>query len=131
MSSPRRVAIVTGSASGIGKAIALKLASDGFNVALNDLPGSLHKLEDVAALATHHGVDTILVPGDVSSEADVEKMVGDTVNRFGGLDAVGLSQPVSVVLLMNRYQMIANAGIANPRGVSIVESAYIISCLSD
>ena len=68
-----------------------KLASDGFNVALNDLRGSLHKLEDVAALATQHGVDTILVPGDVSSEADVEKMVGDTVNHFGGLDAVGLS----------------------------------------
>lgn len=91
MSSPRRVAIVTGAASGIGKAIALKLASDNFNVALNDLPGSLHKLEDVAALATQHGVDTILVPGDVSSEADVEKMVGDTVNHFGGLDAVGFS----------------------------------------
>ena len=64
-------------------------ASDRFNVALNDLPGSLHKLEDVAALATQHGVDTILVPGDVSSEADVEKMVDVTVNRFGGLDAVG------------------------------------------
>ena len=89
MSSPRRVAIVTGAASGIGKAIALKLASDGFNIALNDLPGSLRKLEDVAALATQHGVDTILVPGDVSSEADVEKMVDVTVNRFGGLDAVG------------------------------------------
>ena len=89
MNFPRRVAIVTGAASGIGKAIALKLASDGFNIALNDLPGSLRKLEDVAALATQHGVDTILVPGDVSSEADVEKMVDVTVNRFGGLDAVG------------------------------------------
>lgn len=89
MNSPRRVAIVTGAASGIGKAIALKLASDGFNVALNDLPGSLLKLSDVAALATQQGVDTILVPGDVSSEADVEKMVDVTVNRFGGLDAVG------------------------------------------
>lgn len=89
MSSPRRVAIITGAAGGLGKAIALKLASDGFNVALNDLPGSLHELEDVAARASQYGVDAILVPGDVSSEADVEKMVDLTVNRFGGLDAVG------------------------------------------
>jgi hypothetical protein len=91
MSPPRRVAIVTGAASGIGKAIALKLASDGLNVALNDLPDSLDKLSDVAALASQYGIDTILVPGDVSSEAEVEKMVHDTVNRFGGLDVVGSS----------------------------------------
>lgn len=88
MSAPRRIAIVTGAASGIGKAIALKLASDGFNVALNDLPRSLNKLNDVAALASQHGVDIMLVPGDVSSESDVEKIIDDTVKRFGGLDAV-------------------------------------------
>jgi len=98
MSALRRVAIVTGAASGIGKAISLRLASDGFNVALNDLPGSLDKLKEVADLASQHGVDTILVPGDVSSEADVEKMVDDTVKHFGGLDA-----------------MIANAGILQER----------------
>ncbi|KAF8735578.1 hypothetical protein AX14_001831 [Amanita brunnescens Koide BX004] len=104
MSPPRRVAIVTGAASGIGKAIALKLASDGLNVALNDLPDSLDKLSDVAALASQYGIDTILVPGDVSFEAEVEKMVHDTVNRFGGLDV-----------------MIANAGIADRQGSSITE----------
>ncbi len=95
MSAPRRVAIVTGAASGIGKAIALRLASDGFNVALNDLPGSLDKLKEVADLASQYGVDTVLVPSDVSSEADVKKMVDDTVKHFGGLDAVRfLDQPM-------------------------------------
>lgn len=89
MASARRIAIVTGAASGIGKAIALKLASDGFDVALNDLPSSLPQLNEVAASATSQsGGDTILIPGDVSIEADVEKMVDDTVKRFGGLDAV-------------------------------------------
>jgi NAD(P)-dependent dehydrogenase (short-subunit alcohol dehydrogenase family) len=38
--SSRRVAIVTGSASGIGKAIALQLSADGFDIVLNDLPAS-------------------------------------------------------------------------------------------
>ena len=79
MSSPRRVTIITGPADGLGKAVTLKLASDGFNVALSDMLGSLHELADVA----------ILLPGDLSSEADVEKMVDVTVNHFGGLDAVG------------------------------------------
>ena len=88
MSALRRVAIITGAASGIGKAIALRLARDGLNVALNDLPGSLSKLKDVANLASQHGVNTVLVPGDVSLESDVEKMVGDTVKYFGGFDAV-------------------------------------------
>ncbi len=88
MSTLRRIAIVTGAASGIGKAIALRLARDGLNVALNDLSGSLSKLKDVANLASKHGVDTVLVPGDVSSESDVEKVVDDTVKHFGGLDAV-------------------------------------------
>ena len=86
--TPRRVAIVTGAASGIGKAIALKLASDGFDVALNDLPNSLEQLKEVADLASQSGGNTVLVPGDVSSEADVEKMVNDSVQHLGGVDAV-------------------------------------------
>jgi NAD(P)-dependent dehydrogenase (short-subunit alcohol dehydrogenase family) len=84
----RRVAIVTGAASGIGKEIALRLAKDGLNVALNDLPGSLSKLKDMENLASKHRVEIVLVPGDVSSESDVQKMVNDTVKLFGGLDAV-------------------------------------------
>ncbi len=88
MASPRRVAIVTGAASGIGKAIVLKLASDGFDVALNYLPSSLEQLKEVADLASQRGANTILVPGDVSSEADVERMVHDTVQHLGGVDAV-------------------------------------------
>ncbi|KAF8340111.1 NAD-binding protein [Amanita rubescens] len=88
MSAPRRVAIVTGAASGIGKAISIRLASNGFNVALNDLPGSLDKLKEVADLASQHGIDTMLVPGDVSSGADVEKIVDDAVTHFGGLDVM-------------------------------------------
>ncbi len=98
MNAPRRVAIVTGAASGIGKAIALRLASDGFDVALNDLPGSLDKLKEVADLASEHGIVTILVPGDVSSGADVKKMVDDTVKHFSGLDAVRS---------LNRQEMLA------------------------
>ena len=88
MSALRHVAIVTEAASGIGKAIALRLARDGLNVALNDLSGSLSKLKDVENMASKHGVDTVLVPGDVSPESDVEKIDNDTVKRFGGLDVV-------------------------------------------
>lgn len=94
MAAGRRVAIVTGAASGIGKAIALKLASDGFDVALNDLPSSLEQLDEVATLASQSGGNTILIPGDVSSDVDVERMVDVTVERLGGLDAVCTTLPL-------------------------------------
>ncbi|KAK2459475.1 hypothetical protein APHAL10511_008509 [Amanita phalloides] len=96
MSTVRRVAIVTGAASGIGRAIALRLANDGFNLGLNDLPSSTVKLRQVADKASKVGIKAILVPGDVSSEEDVKGLVNATVNQLGGVDA-----------------MVANAGIAN------------------
>ncbi|KAF8624162.1 hypothetical protein AX15_006016 [Amanita polypyramis BW_CC] len=96
MTIARRVAIVTGSASGIGKAIALRLASDGFNLALNGRPGSEGRLQLVADEVSQLGANAIVVPGDVSSEQDVKNVVEETVKLFGTVDA-----------------MVANAGTIN------------------
>jgi pyridoxal 4-dehydrogenase len=75
-----RVAIVTGAAQGIGKAVADKLADEGATVVVADIDGGG---AERAAPAGGLGMQV-----DVSSEEDVERMVGDTVARYGKLDVL-------------------------------------------
>jgi len=80
-----RIALVTGAASGIGRAIATKLAAEGACVVIADL--SLEKAQ--AAAAEIGGSDVAIgVQGDVSDEDAVQSMVDATVLAFGGLDLV-------------------------------------------
>ena len=80
-----RVALVTGAASGIGKAIAQKLAAEGACVVIADL--SLEKAQ--AAAAEIGGPDLAVgVQVDVADEAAVQAMVDATVLAFGGVDLV-------------------------------------------
>ncbi|PPR07485.1 hypothetical protein CVT26_013455 [Gymnopilus dilepis] len=89
-----KVAIVTGSAQGIGRAIALRLAADGYDIALNDVIAQESKLKALAEDIHALGHRTVLVLADVSDEPSVEKMVNDTVAVLGSVDV-----------------MVANAGI--------------------
>ncbi|KAF9077288.1 hypothetical protein BDP27DRAFT_1413714 [Rhodocollybia butyracea] len=91
------VALVTGAAQGIGKAIAMRLASDGFKVALNDLNSKKEQLEAVARDIEKQGQASFVVPADVSQEREVHEMVQSASKTLGGLDV-----------------MVANAGITSP-----------------
>jgi len=80
-----RVALVTGAASGIGKAIATRLAAEGACVVIADL--DLEKAR--AAAAEIGGADVAVgVRADVTDEAQVQAAVEDAVLAFGGLDLV-------------------------------------------
>jgi 3-oxoacyl-[acyl-carrier protein] reductase len=72
------VAIVTGAGSGIGRAIAQRLARDGYKVVVNDL-----RKEAADAVAKEIGGDVIAVAGDVSVEADVTAIVAACTMAFG------------------------------------------------
>jgi NAD(P)-dependent dehydrogenase (short-subunit alcohol dehydrogenase family) len=73
-----KVAIVTGAAQGIGRAIADGLARDGARIVVADLQGA-----EEAAASYSEGVGLTV---DVASEADVERMVSETVERCGSVD---------------------------------------------
>ncbi|TFK31534.1 NAD-binding protein [Crucibulum laeve] len=90
-----KAAIVTGAAQGIGRAIAIRLAEDGYSVAVSDLQGQTSLMEEVVSSIRSNGGNAISVVADVTQEADVDNLVQKAVSEFGGLDV-----------------MVANAGIA-------------------
>ncbi|KAJ7150542.1 hypothetical protein C8R43DRAFT_496051 [Mycena crocata] len=108
MSSPsetKGTALITGAAQGIGHAIALRLAADGFDVALNDIASKTTQLEAVKAEIIATGRRAAIFSGDVSVESEVRDMVSATVDSFGGLDV-----------------MVANAGICKARSLLDVDA---------
>ena len=85
----RRVAIVTGAAEGIGRSVAIRLARDGFDLGLFDLSRESEKLEALeASLRQEYGGRVLCVEGDVSREADVQRLVDTVVSELGDVYVV-------------------------------------------
>ena len=80
-----RSAIVTGASRGIGRAIALKLASDGANVVVN-YNANASAAEEVAALIRESGARAEVVQADVSAAADVDRLVQAALAAFDKID---------------------------------------------
>ncbi|UYN96315.1 MAG: SDR family oxidoreductase [Enhydrobacter sp.] len=87
MTTTRRVALVTGAGKNIGRACALGLAEDGFDVAIN---GSSDRAacEAVAREAEKFGVQAIVVMGDVGEPEECRRIADEAIARFGAVDAL-------------------------------------------
>jgi glucose 1-dehydrogenase len=96
-----RVAVVTGAASGIGRAIALRFAEEGATVVVSDIRVEPRE----GGVPTHELLGTEPVEADVSRWDDVDRLVSETVDRHGRLDV-----------------MVCNAGIAGPYSKPLLET---------
>jgi 3-oxoacyl-[acyl-carrier protein] reductase len=86
MDLSNKVAVVTGSARGIGRAIALKLAEVGADIVVNDIPAAAEALESTANDIKALGRKALAVTADVSSAADVNRMIDSAVSSLGRID---------------------------------------------
>lgn len=94
-----KTALVTGSAQGMGRAIAGTLASRGANIVVNDIDPD-QSLETAQSLSAEYGVEALSFPADVTSRDAVKTMVDGAVKWFKGL-----------------HILVNNAGVLRPTGV--------------
>jgi len=87
MNSKRPVALITGAATGIGRAAAIALAAAGYDVAIN-YSRSEKEAAETATLAQEKGAKTLVVKADVADDASVREMLAAVEREFGQLDAL-------------------------------------------
>ncbi|HDC5752515.1 TPA: 3-oxoacyl-[acyl-carrier-protein] reductase [Staphylococcus aureus] len=80
-------ALVTGASRGIGRSIALQLAEEGYNVAVN-YAGSKEKAEAVVEEIKAKGVDSLAIQANVADADEVKAMIKEVVSQFGSLDVL-------------------------------------------
>ena len=83
-----KIVLITGSSQGIGKTIALKFASLGASIALNDIPSQEEKLKETKKEIENEGGTAEYFLSDVSKYEDVEKMIDKIKEKFGKIDVL-------------------------------------------
>ncbi len=103
MSDDKKVAIVTGAVRGIGKAIAVQLASDGYSVVVNyrgDEASAVAVCDEIAAA----GAEALAVRADITNADDVAALVETTMNHFGQIDGLVNNAGITRDTLMMRMK---------------------------
>jgi citronellol/citronellal dehydrogenase len=124
--------LMSGGSRGIGLAIALRAARDGANIAMLAKTAEPHpKLEGTvytaAAEIEQAGGHALAIVGDVRNDADVERAVAETVERFGGIDVVlnnasAINLAKSEVMAMKAYDLMQSI---NTRGTFLLSKTAI------
>ena len=111
MATPGRVTLITGAGSGIGAALARRLATSGVGLVLHT-GSNRARLDKVADECRARGADCVLDVGDLADAATAPRLVAAATQAFGRLDA-----------------LVANAGFADRRGLGELDDAGLMRSL--
>ena len=98
-----KVALITGATRGIGKAIAIRLANAGFDIALNYRKEN-DELTNTKSEIEKTGVNYLLVQGDVSSFEDCERIAKEIFDKFGKIDVLVNNAGITKDMLLMRMK---------------------------
>lgn len=98
-----KVALVTGAARGIGKQIAITLAKEGYNIALNYRTNT-DSIVELKNQIENFGVECLLVQGDVSVFEDTERIANETYEKFGRIDVLVNNAGITKDMLLLRMK---------------------------
>jgi glucose 1-dehydrogenase len=126
-----KVAAVTGAGSGIGREVSLRLAAEGADVCLSGRRSG--PLEEVAGLIGELGRRAVVVPSDVTSATDMERVIGRAVAELGPLDVAVACAGVSLRRPFLETEPAELDGIlaTNVRGVYLFGQMAARSMLAD
>ena len=82
-----KVALITGASRGIGRAIALKFASEGYNIAINYI-GNQDEALEVQKECCAHGIEAMIYEGDVTDYDAMDQMMKAVLEQFGSIDVL-------------------------------------------
>ena len=82
-----KIALITGGDSGIGKAVALLFAKEGAHIAISYL-SETKEAKQTQNLVKQYGVNCIIIKGDLSKEANCQKVIKEIISEFGQIDIV-------------------------------------------
>ena len=115
---PRKVALITGSATGVGAATALMLAQRGYDVVINYSRSEAEARTSEAACRAA-GADTLLVQADVADDADCRRLVGAAIARWGRLDALVNNAGVTTFVGAGSWDALDAAAFDRIMGVNV------------
>lgn len=149
--NPTRTCIVTGGSRGIGRAIAVSLGGQGYNVAIN-YNSNADAAKEAATMVENAGGKAIIIQADIGNRADHTRLLGDTVNAFGPVDMLvnnaGIAPTVRADLLETNEdsfdrliavnlkgpffltQLVANHMLANKDSYKVQPAVVNISSIS-
>ncbi|GAB4290028.1 MAG: SDR family oxidoreductase [Marinilabiliales bacterium] len=99
----RKVVIVTGASSGIGKALALDCANRNMNVVI--AARRIDKLNDLKIELEKKGIEVLALQTDVTNEQDCENLINETVKKFGKIDILINNAGISMKALFEKMEL--------------------------
>lgn len=98
-----KVALITGATRGIGRQVALTLAKEGYNIALNYRTAN-NELEELKNEITSNGIEVLAVQGDVSSFEDCERFIKEIIEKFERIDVLVNNAGITKDMLLARMK---------------------------